>query len=644
VQQGTGTTTISENNTYTGTTTINAGTLQAGSGATSAFGNGTSVVTINGSGVLDLSPVSAVELAGLVSASPTSSVTLGSSIIEVDNSANETFAGDISGTSGQLWVVGSGTLTLSGTNSYTGLTKVATGTLTDGAANAFSSASVVGVGAGGTLQVSQNEQIQGINDALGGGGFVSIANNKVLTLNGAGGSTTAVISGQGGLTLAGTTVQGLGGNNSYSGGTTLTGTAELLISSNTAAGTGAITFNPNTEFSPTANVTLANEIILTGGTQVDDDDGSSSLTLTGLVTETGGTAGIEWCTGGTLTLMNANTFSGTLDMREGTLLVGNDNAAGNGGIILDSDTFLSAYGTNNVRTLQNPIDFTGSSAQLGLNDNNSLILDGTLSGGGTVTYVGGPTGQLTLNGSNTGFSPSSFTVSSGDVIVGNSNAFGSASSVKLTGGAGLTVETGVTVSNTLTLTGTANVLSGSGTIASPVIAGSTAVISPSASPGGGPGTLTFSDGLTLASGSAIHFDIFDGAGSAGTGYSLISATGTGLSLTAAPGTITFNIVSTDASGNSALASNFNPSTPYSWMFAASTAAITGFNSGTSQFDLVTTGFTNNTFGGTFSVTETGNDLFLNFTPVPEPSTWCLMGAGLLGVAGFSLRRRRTARA
>jgi autotransporter-associated beta strand protein len=385
--------------------------------------------------------------------------------------------------------------------------------------------------------------------------------------------------------------------------------------------------------------------VLSGGEELDNDDGgSNNLTLTGLISETGGSGSIVWCTPGILTLTNPNTFTGGVDMREGTLLLGSDSAAGSGPITLDSGTTLSAYGTNNVRTLTNAIDFTGSSAQLGNNDDNNLTLNGLLSGSGAVTYAGGSTGHLTLNGSNTEFSPSSFTVSSGNVIVGSSNALGSAGSVNLTGGAALTVESGVTISNALSFTGgSANVLSGNGTVASPAFtANSAVVLSPSGNTSvNSPGDLSFTNTLTIASGSAIHFEIDNATGTAGTDFSLISANG-GLDLTAAPNTITFNIVSSDSSGNAAAIANFNAATPYSWMFATSATPIVGFNSVSSQFNLVTSGFLNPTSGGTFSVTESGDNLFLNFTPVPEPSTWCLMGAGLLAVVGFSLRRRRAA--
>jgi hypothetical protein len=55
----------------------------------------------------------------------------------------------------------------------------------------------------------------------------------------------------------------------------------------------------------------------------------------------------------------------------------------------------------------------------------------------------------------------------------------------------------------------------------------------------------------------------------------------------------------------------------------------------------TTDFQNATGGGTFSLSEVGgNTLKLTFTPVPEPSTWALMAAGLCAL-GAAVRRRRS---
>jgi outer membrane autotransporter protein len=121
-QNGAGTTILTAANTYTGATTVNAGTLQAG--AINAFAPG-SAFTVASGATLNLASFNQTigSLAGA------GSVALGSATLTsgTDNTST-TFSGTISGT-GSLTKIGSGTLTLSGANTYSGGTTLAAGTL-----------------------------------------------------------------------------------------------------------------------------------------------------------------------------------------------------------------------------------------------------------------------------------------------------------------------------------------------------------------------------------------------------------------------------------------------------------------------------------------------------------------------------------
>jgi len=127
---GPGTTLIlSGNNTFTGTTTVSAGTLQVGSGGTSGSLASTSIVN-NASLIFNRSNAS-------------------------------TYAGAISGT-GTVQKNNSGALTLSGTSGYSGATNVSsgslllTGSLTSSAVSVGSGATLGGTGTFGALTTIQS--------------------------------------------------------------------------------------------------------------------------------------------------------------------------------------------------------------------------------------------------------------------------------------------------------------------------------------------------------------------------------------------------------------------------------------------------------------------------------------------------------
>lgn len=647
-----GTVTInSTNNTFTGQFRVTSGTLS--DGAADAF-SPNAMIWIASPGIVNVSFNETI--AGL-SDDPMggngSLVIAGGRTLFISSSFVTTFSGVISGNGGIEMDTG-GMLTLSGANSYLGTTVLNSGTtLADGAPNSFSPSSLVSVNTGSNLNVNFNETVGGLQ---GTGGTVNIASEAVLFDSTPGPvAFPGTITGPGSLTIGGTGTQTLSGMSTYSGGTLVQ--SELFVGSSTngppgsftagPVGTGTLSFEFLSELSPSANVTLANNIFLNDDTQyIDNDDGgSNNLTLTGFIS---GGSGLEWCTTGILELTGANTFSGGIDMREGTLLLGSSTVGppgaivsgpiGTGGLVLDDGTVMAAAIPG--VTFANPINLTGN-AQLGagVSDNNALNITGQISGSGILTYVGGPTGSLTLSSSNnyTG----STMVGGGTLYANDPLAFGNGSNTVVLNGGGLSVNSGVTISNSISTFGVGNVISGSGMIASPVTIDGTVTLAPGDPLGSRIGNLTFSQNLTLTTNGSIAFNLFDANGPAGTGYSLISVTNPGnLSLTANPNTLGFNVTTVDGFGSPSPAMNFNPASGYSWMFATSVNVISGFSAG--QFDINTTGFSNPTGGGFFSISETGNNLFLNFTPVPEPSTWALIGLGVLTVVPFAIRRRRRA--
>jgi len=146
------------------------------------------------------------------------------------------------------------------------------------------------------------------------------------------------------------------------------------------------------------------------------------------------------------------------------------------------------------------------------------------------------------------------------------------------------------------------------------------------SPGNSPGTVT-SGSSTWGAGAGYDFEINDAAGTAGTNWDLWNMSG-GLSITAGTtnnSRFTVSIISLNAGNSPADAANFSSAQNYSWLIASTTTGVTGFD--TAKFTLDTSKFSNPLGGGTFAISQVGNNVFLNFNGVSTPPQWNVDAGG-----------------
>jgi autotransporter-associated beta strand protein len=153
VKSDSGTWILSGANTYSGNTTVNAGTLQLGADGIIPDGTGKGNVSV--AGTLDLN-THAETINGLSGAGTVDTLAGGTPTLTVGgNDQTSTFSGVIKNTAGTLALtkIGTGALTLSGMNTYSGNTIVSNGTLVIQVAS-LATNTTVSVAAGAQLQLN----------------------------------------------------------------------------------------------------------------------------------------------------------------------------------------------------------------------------------------------------------------------------------------------------------------------------------------------------------------------------------------------------------------------------------------------------------------------------------------------------------
>lgn len=409
-KDGSATLTLNGTNTYTGGTFINAGTLALGAGA-SLTSSGT--VNLAVGATLDLSAGNGTQTFGTLTGGGT--VDMGANTLAVGGATNGVFGGSIAGTGG-LVKQGTGTETLSGSNTFTGETVVNAGTLAIGAGGSLSSSTVVNLAAAGTgfdISAGGNQSIGALNGVVGSS--VSLG-ASTLTLNGVGNTNfDGTIGGTGGLIENGPGVQTLDGSNTFAGGVTLNA-GGLVLGNNNALGTGTLAVANAVTLDSNVSVSVTNNIVL-GANAALNLLGSNAMAFSGVIS---GNGALIKSGASTLTLNGANTFSGGTTITAGTLALGAGGSLFASGVVTlsGSGTFdMSAAGNQTIGSLMGTtgnVNLGGNT--LTLDDVSNASFAGTINGNGGLVKAGG--GTMLLNGINT--YTGGTTVTNGTLEVGDS--------------------------------------------------------------------------------------------------------------------------------------------------------------------------------------------------------------------------------
>ena len=683
-KNGAGTLTLSgaADNTFTGTTTVNAGTvLLAKTGGKKAIkeaiviGDGVGadivrysgadqidngLITVNSSGLLDLNnfndTVGALQLNGGAITTGTGILTLGGNVTTGASSTTATISGNLSlGTGDRIFTVADGSaaddLAISAVISGDQrLTKQGTGTLVLSGANTFSRDAVIDAGV-----------VRAENGSALGTVKVKVETGAALQLQG--GITIGIP-----VELSGTGIANDGALRNLSGNNTISGNLKLNASSTIASDSGTLTLSGGLDGG--------------GGGKSFTFAGAGNTTVTGVISNNGS---VTMNGTGVLTLSGVNTYSGGSIINSGTVVVNNAASLGaagvaatiNAGILQVASTFTSGrnftLGSSSStiqvdagQTFTVPTIFSGSGA-LNKTGAGTLLLSGVNTHtGGTNVSAGtlrlgaserlANTGALTVSGGTFDLQTYNETVGAvtlaSGAITGTGTATLTASSYALQSGSASAILAGSgavtkTTSGTVTLTG-ANTLSGSTTVsggnvtlaaASGSALGSTSSVTVNAGGTlmlGASNQINNSAGLTLAGGTFAKGNFSEGAtNAAGVGALTLTATNSRLDFgTGTVGVLSFASFSpgsfalTIDNWTGTIATQGNLTTDRLIFNSDQTAnlssfSFSGYGPGATQFSLG---------GGCYEIVPV--------IPVPEPATYVAGALAAFVLFRAELRRRR----
>lgn len=334
---GAGTVTLNSQSTYTGNTIFNAassGVIKSGTAnALPTTTNVTMAFSNSNGGIFDLNGFNQ-EIASLTNGVGGGSIRNsggGISTLTISGTASPaafTLAiTDGASSSGTVAITrsGTGSLTLSGVNTYSGPTTVTSGTLIAGGTSAFGAATGNLIAAGGVLNLGARGISRTGTVSLTGGTLQSgTLTNDVVAFDGQSGIVSATLSGSAGLTKTTSGVLVLGDSNAYTGPTTLSA-GTLRGGHNSALGSGTLALNGGTLTSGTDNGarTFANNVSVGGDVAFGDATATGGLAFSGTVDLGNATR--------TLTTVQTLTFSGPIS---------------NGGLIKSGTALLTMTGNN----------------------------------------------------------------------------------------------------------------------------------------------------------------------------------------------------------------------------------------------------------------------------------------------------------